>query len=150
MSSQLDLYDYEARLPRPVKVKIPDFQSGERLRHIIFAAQFTRPLQEKLGRLADRVRLLAKSTEGIRFLNQLLSHKRAMLYFTQPSTRTFLSFAAACQILGISCNEVRNPSVSSEAKGESPFDSMRMFSSYFDMRDHGAATHHSSPSVAPT
>ena len=56
-----------------------------------------------------------------------------MLYFTQPSTRTFLSFTAACQMLGISCNEVRDPSVSSEAKGESPFDSIRMFSSYFDI-----------------
>ena len=56
-----------------------------------------------------------------------------MLYFTQPSTRTFLSFTAACQMLGIACNEVRDPSVSSEAKGESPFDSIRMFSSYFDI-----------------
>ena len=55
-----------------------------------------------------------------------------MLYFTQPSTRTFLSFTAACQILGITCNEVRDPSVSSESKGESPLDSIRMFSSYFD------------------
>ncbi len=56
-----------------------------------------------------------------------------MLYFTQPSTRTFLSFMAACQILGITCNEVRDPSTSSETKGETRFDSIRMFSSYFDM-----------------
>ena len=56
-----------------------------------------------------------------------------MLYFTQPSTRTFLSFSAAAQMLGIACNEVRDASVSSEAKGESPFDSIRMFSSYFDI-----------------
>ena len=39
----------------------------------------------------------------------------------------------ACQILGITCNEVRDRSVSSEVKGESPFDSIRMFSSYFDV-----------------
>ena len=56
-----------------------------------------------------------------------------MLYFTQPSTRTFLSFMAACQILGITCNDVRDPSVSSEVKKESPMDSIRMFSSYFDL-----------------
>ena len=63
----------------------------------------------------------------------LLHHKRAMLYFTQPSTRTFLSFMAACQILGITCNEVRDPTTSSETKGETRFDSIRMFSSYFDL-----------------
>ena len=56
-----------------------------------------------------------------------------MLYFTQPSTRTFLSFMAACQILGITCNEVRDASTSSETKGETRFDSIRMFSSYFDL-----------------
>jgi aspartate carbamoyltransferase catalytic subunit len=56
-----------------------------------------------------------------------------MLYFTQPSTRTFLSFSAACQILGMTCNEVRDPSTSSETKGETRFDSIRMFSSYFDV-----------------
>ena len=56
-----------------------------------------------------------------------------MLYFTQPSTRTFLSFMAACQILGITCNEVRDPKTSSEVKRESKMDSIRMFSSYFDL-----------------
>jgi aspartate carbamoyltransferase catalytic subunit len=56
-----------------------------------------------------------------------------MLYFTQPSTRTFLSFMAACQILGVTCNEVRDPTTSSETKGETRFDSIRMFSSYFDL-----------------
>lgn len=139
MSDELSFADYESRLDRPIKVKAPDFFTGERLRHLIFSGQFTRPLLEKLCRLADKIRLLAKSNEGHRYLNTLLSHKRAMLYFTQPSTRTFMSFAAACQILGMTCNEVRDLSVSSEAKGESPFDSMRMFSSYFDlviMRSH--------------
>lgn len=129
----MDFYDYESRLNRPVKVKIPDFQAGERLNHVIFADQFHRGILERLERIADRIRLLAKSKEGGRYLNDLLRHKRAMLYFTQPSTRTFLSFMAACQLLGIACSEVRDPAVSSEAKGESPFDSMRMFSSYFDV-----------------
>ena len=56
------------------------------------------------------IRILSKSRAGQDFLINLLPHKRAMLYFTQPSTRTFLSFMAACQILGITCNEVRDPS----------------------------------------
>ncbi|HIM31097.1 MAG TPA: aspartate carbamoyltransferase [Planctomycetes bacterium] len=129
----MDFYDYESRLCRPSKVKIPDFQDGERLNHVVFAEQFTPALLERLGRSADRIRLLSKSKEGGRFLNDLLRHKRSMLYFTQPSTRTFLSFMAACQILGMSCAEVRDPRTSSEAKGESQIDSIRMFSSYFDV-----------------
>ena len=40
---------------------------------------------------------------------------------------------AACQILGITCNEVRDPKMSSEVKRESRTDSVRMFSSYFDV-----------------
>jgi aspartate carbamoyltransferase catalytic subunit len=66
------------------------------------------------------------------FLQGLLSEKRAMLYFTQPSTRTFLSFYAACQIVGLQAAEVRDTSTSSEIKGESPEDTVRTFSSYFD------------------
>jgi aspartate carbamoyltransferase catalytic subunit len=56
-----------------------------------------------------------------------------MLYFTQPSTRTFLSFYAACQILGLKTAEVRDASTSSEMKGESPEDTVRTFSSYVDV-----------------
>ena len=46
-----------------------------------------------------------------------------MLYFTQPSSRTFLSFENACHILGIKTSEIRDPNVSSEVKGESFDDS---------------------------
>jgi aspartate carbamoyltransferase catalytic subunit len=56
-----------------------------------------------------------------------------MLYFTQPSTRTFLSFNNACQILGIQTSEIRDSSTSSEVKGESLLDSLRTFSSYVDV-----------------
>ena len=111
MADELSFADYESRLDRSIKVKAPDFSSGDRLKHLIFSGQFTRPLLDKLCRLADKIRLLAKSKEGHRYLNTLLSLKRAMLYFTQPSTRTFMSFAAACQILGMTCNEVRDLSV---------------------------------------
>lgn len=66
-------------------------------------------------------------------LQTLLPHKRAMLYFTQPSTRTFLSFNNACHVLGIRTSEIRDASTSSEVKGESFEDSIRTFSSYVDV-----------------
>jgi aspartate carbamoyltransferase len=128
-----DLLLYEPRMARPTAVKIPEFARDERLRHVIFSAQFSVDLLEDLADTADKIRGLSKSRAGQDFLIKLLPHKRAMLYFTQPSTRTFLSFMAACQILGITCNEVRDASTSSETKGETRFDSIRMFSSYFDL-----------------
>lgn len=130
---ELDLLHYQARIERPVAAKIPEFSRDERLRHVIFSRQFSVDLLEDLASTADMIRALSKARGGQDFLIRLLSHKRAMLYFTQPSTRTFLSFMAACQILGITCNEVRDPSTSSETKGETRFDSIRMFSSYFDL-----------------
>ena len=128
-----DLVLYESRLQRPVRMKSPEFERNGRIRHVIFSGQFTAPFLDELGGIADMIRILSKSRAGQDFLINLLPHRRAMLYFTQPSTRTFLSFSAACQILGMTCNEVRDPSTSSETKGETRFDSIRMFSSYFDV-----------------
>lgn len=128
-----DLLLYESRLQRPVRMKSPEFERNGRIRHVIFSGQFSAAFLDELGGIADMIRMLSKSREGQDFLINLLPHRRAMLYFTQPSTRTFLSFMAACQILGITCNEVRDPSTSSETKGETRFDSIRMFSSYFDV-----------------
>jgi aspartate carbamoyltransferase len=130
---ELDLLLYQSRIERPIPLKIPEFSHDERLRHVIFSRQFSVDLLEDLATTADKIRALSKVRPGQDFLINLLHHKRAMLYFTQPSTRTFLSFMAACQILGITCNEVRDASTSSETKGETRFDSIRMFSSYFDM-----------------
>jgi len=128
-----DLAMYDSRLTRPVGMKVPEFQRDDRLRHVIFSGQYSVTLLEELADVADMIRVLSKSRPGQDFLINLLPHKRAMLYFTQPSTRTFLSFMAACQILGITCNEVRDPATSSETKGETRFDAIRMFSSYFDV-----------------
>jgi aspartate carbamoyltransferase len=128
-----DLLLYDSRLQRPVRMKAPEFERDGRIRHVIFSGQFSAEFLDELGGIADMVRVLSKGRAGQDFLINLLPHKRAMLYFTQPSTRTFLSFMAACQILGMTCNEVRDPSTSSETKGETRFDSIRMFSSYFDV-----------------
>jgi aspartate carbamoyltransferase catalytic subunit len=56
-----------------------------------------------------------------------------MLYFTQPSTRTFLSFENACHILGCQTSDIREAATSSELKGETREDAIRTFSSYVDM-----------------
>ncbi|MDW7650643.1 MAG: aspartate carbamoyltransferase [Bacillota bacterium] len=101
--------------------------------HCLNAQQFNLELLEELCDLADKIREIAKTKAGMEYLGSLLNHKRAMLYFVQPSTRTFLSFYSACQILGIKCAEVRDTKTSSEVKGESEEDTVRTFSSYFDL-----------------
>ena len=69
--------------------KVPYFSLDGRIFHTLLAQQFDRQRLEALGLLATKIRSLAKSEEGARCLRRLLAHKRAMLYFTQPSTRTF-------------------------------------------------------------
>jgi len=101
--------------------------------HTLFAQQFNRPTLDRLCKLATEIRTIAKTRIGMDFLQGLLTHKRAMLYFSQPSSRTFLSFLTACQILGLKTGEVREIATSSEFKGESREDSIRTFSSYFDL-----------------
>ena len=101
--------------------------------HVIDPRVFERRLLDELCALATRVRAIAKTPAGARFLQNLAPDRRAMLYFTQPSTRTFLSFNNACHILGMRTSEIRDPSTSSEVKGESFEDAIRTFSSYVDV-----------------
>ncbi len=113
--------------------KAPLFGRGRRLYHALIAQQFDRPMLERLCELATKIRQIAKTRGGLLFLQDLLREKRAMLYFAQPSTRTFLSFYNAGQLVGLHLAEVRDTATSSEIKGESPEDSVRTFSSYVDM-----------------
>jgi aspartate carbamoyltransferase catalytic subunit len=101
--------------------------------HVIMAQQFDRSSLDYICGLTTKIRGIAKGNQGMLFLQSLLQTKRAMLYFVQPSTRTFLSFMSACQILGIRCSEVRDPTTSSEMKGETQEDTVRTFSSYVDL-----------------
>lgn len=120
----------------PLEAKKPYLENGgipNTPYHTLFAQQFDRNLLERLAALANRIRFMAKSKEGALYLKSLLPHKRAMLYFSQPSSRTFLSHLAACQILGLTTGSVRDAAISSEFKGETKEDSIRTFSSYFDV-----------------
>lgn len=124
---------WEEFYQRPIDEKLDSFNQDGRIFDIIYAQQFDRPFLDKMNRLADMIRQLAKTKAGQFKLRHLLPHKRAMLYFVQPSTRTFLSFQNACYVLGLSVSEIRGTSTSSEVKGESPEDTIRTFASYVNM-----------------
>lgn len=117
----------------PLTKKLGYFVQDNHLFDCLFSQQFNRKLLDHLFTTATRIRTIAKNKEGLDWLQTLLSHKRAMLYFIQPSTRTYLSFQSACYILGMNVSEIRSTSTSSELKGESPEDTVRTFSSYTDL-----------------
>lgn len=130
----MEQLSWEAFSELPLEARAPYFlQSSRRPFHCVIAQQFDREGLDHLCDLATRIRRIAKSKVGMEFLSSLMRNKRAMLYFTQPSTRTFLSFFSACQILGFSPAEVRDTSISSEMKGETKEDTIRTFSSFFDL-----------------
>jgi len=116
-----------------IRDKLDFFTKKDRMFDVIFAQQFDRAFLDAICRLATQIRLMAKTKMGANKLKSLLSHKRAMLYFVQPSTRTFISFLNACHILGMKASEIRGTTTSSEIKGESPEDTIRTFSSYLDL-----------------
>jgi len=102
--------------------------------HVLFAQQFDRESLELLCRVAEKARLIHKNRDkGRRFLKRLLFGTHALNFFSQPSTRTFLSFQTAQEILGMGLRDIRDPATSSEAKGEELEDSIRTFSSYVDL-----------------
>ena len=125
--------NWEEFYQKDISEKLPFFTKEGRLYDCLFAQQFNRELLAHLFKTADALRRLTQKKEGMDYAGGLLSHIRAMLYFVQPSTRTFLSFLNACHVLGIKTSEIRDTSTSSEVKGESPEDTVRTFSSYVDM-----------------
>lgn len=103
--------------------------------HVLFAQQFAK--REKLDLLcqvAEKARLIHKDRDqGRKFLKNLLSGTYALNFFAQPSSRTYLSFEIAQEVLGMDTKDIRDPSISSIIKGESIEDSVRTFSSYVDL-----------------
>lgn len=120
-----------ANLPNEEKIKC--FEKNGRLFDMIISQQLNRSILDEIYSVTNQLRAVAKSKAGSLFLHGLMAHKRAMLYFAQPSSRTYLSFENACHIIGLRTTEIRDPSVSSEVKGESFDDSLRTFSSYTDL-----------------
>jgi len=134
MQKRLFDLDWAAFSALPVAEKTPYLMQRDGAPfHTLFTQQFDVAMLGRLAALANAVRQIAKTRAGTVFLKDLICHRRAMLYFSQPSSRTFLSFLSACQILGVQTGEVRDTATSSEFKGESKEDSVRTFSSYFDL-----------------
>lgn len=117
----------------PSEEKVRCFQRDGHLFDLIISQQLDRKILDEIYEITNHLRTKSKSKAGAIFMQSLLPHKRAMLYFSQPSSRTFLSFMSACQILGMKTSEIRDPRVSSEVKGETFDDSLRTFSSYADL-----------------
>ena len=124
---------YDEYLKKPSEKRLNFYLRNGRLYHVMRSQQFHIKFLDELFKIANQIKFLIRKPNGQDFLKSLLRHKKAMLYFTQPSTRTFLSFLAACQLVGMDTAEVRDPSLSSEYKGESQEDAVRVFSSYFDL-----------------
>jgi len=132
MRQNLSWEEYSA-LETSEKIPYLSKRDGKGLFHVLFAQQFDRPLLDALCTLADAIRRIHKTPEGARFLQDLLCDRQALNLFAQPSTRTFLSFVAAEQNLGMGYVDIRDLSTSSQAKGESFQNSIRTFSSYVDL-----------------
>jgi aspartate carbamoyltransferase catalytic subunit len=130
---KLKSLNWEEFYKTPLINKLKYFEKNGRLFDMLFSQQLTPEIIHNLFATANKIRKIAKAKEGLDWLQTLLSHKRAMLYFVQPSTRTFVSFQSACYILGLKVSEIRSTSTSSEIKGESAEDTIRTFSSYADM-----------------
>jgi len=118
---------------KPLSERLPLFFQEGRIFDVLFSQQFDRDFINSLYDTTNQIRRIAKTREGMTWLHELHGHQRAMLYFVQPSTRTFLSFLNACHILGFHTSEIRSMDTSSEIKGESAEDSIRTFSSYVDL-----------------
>lgn len=99
----------------------------------IRSQQFSLDELYKLCELTDKIRDICQTKRGSNYISTLLNDERAMLYFKQPSTRTFLSFQNACHILGIKCSEIRDISTSSFMKGETELDGLKTFAQYVDL-----------------
>ena len=117
----------------PTEEKIRCFMRDGYLFDMIISQQLDRKILDEFCEIASQLRIKSRSKAGAIFMQKLLPHKRAMLYFSQPSSRTFLSFMGACHILGMKTSEIRDTRVSSEIKGETFDDSLRTFSSYTDL-----------------
>lgn len=124
-------WDDFKKLPLSTKRKL--FVREKNLAYLIFSQQFDRKCLEIIFNLADKIRNLSKVKASSDWLQTLLSHKRATLFFGQPSTRTFKSFYHACHILGIKIGELRDGASSSQQKGESAEDTILTFASYTDL-----------------
>ena len=133
LSPHLHSLSWEEYKKLPLDQRLECFKKNGKLFNVLFAKQFEMHVLDHLYTLTNKIRMISKTHDGKKWLSGLLKSYKVMFYFRQPSTRTFLSFATAAQTLGLSLCDVRDTGISSEIKGESFEDTVRTFSSYFDL-----------------
>jgi len=97
---------------------------GGKLQAVLYSQQFDRSLLDHVFALAEHVRRAWHSEDARAYIKTLLATRSVALYFTQPSTRTFTSFSLAARAVGMMCEEIRDPEMSSAYKGESEIDTL--------------------------
>ncbi len=87
--------------------------------------------REEIEEVLKAARRAIPYAEGSK-TSHLLADRLLALAFFEPSTRTRLSFEAACHRLGGACVTIADPSTTSARKGETLYDTIRMLSGYAD------------------
>ncbi len=123
-----ELFETQAETGKP-----PDYR--RHLRHVLATTQpeFSRPFLNLFCDLTSRMRDWGQIKPGRDAMRSWLRGRRAMLYFTQPSSRTVQSFEVACKMLGIEPTIVQDKQVTSAVKDEKELETIRTFSSYYDI-----------------
>ncbi|MHC4810537.1 MAG: aspartate/ornithine carbamoyltransferase family protein [Planctomycetota bacterium] len=125
MPTATDLPEWDVFRQLPAAERAPFLEDdGGRLQMLIDAGQFTRPRLDQLFRTAEAIRSRWPDPDYARGIRRLLDTRSAALYFTQPSTRTYVSFALAARSVGLMCDEIRSAEMSSLYKGESELDTL--------------------------
>lgn len=93
-------------------------------RDLVSSRDLSRDDAELIFELAGRVASGSVGLEGS------LSGRKVALIFLEPSTRTFQSFYVAARSLGAEVLSIHDPEVSSIAKGETLYDTLKMIEGY--------------------
>lgn len=100
------------------------------MNHILFGKQFADPkLLEKIFAKAKEL----EQAEKAGGMPKILSGKIIAALFYEPSTRTRLSFESAALKLGGGVISIADPKTSSDSKGESLSDAVKIISGYSDI-----------------
>ena len=91
--------------------------------HLVRSEFFDIHFVDKIYHMAKTIKRNWKAQP--QWMQSLLKGKSSLLYFHQPSSRTFLSFSSAASMVGLRHEEVRSIQTSSSVKGESDKDALR-------------------------
>lgn len=109
------------------------FDEDMLLQSFVFTQQLDKKGVLELIRLAHTLQKHYDVREFRQNIKTILGGYSCVLYFTQPSSRTFLSFSLAAQALGMSVEEIRDPSTSSAVKGETEIDTLLTMAALTDL-----------------